>query len=65
MFLEGKKFPQGNLSSLRWRYYVMDIVRFVTNERFMAWFMEFDPESFFAVLSKVFNDPEPADFIVN
>jgi hypothetical protein len=31
----------------------------------MAWFMEFDPESFFTVLSKVFNDPEPADFIVN
>jgi hypothetical protein len=31
MFLEGKKFPQGTLSSFKWRIYVYDIVRFATN----------------------------------
>jgi hypothetical protein len=35
LYMEGNRYPAGNLSSLRWRYYVMDIVRFCTNERFM------------------------------
>lgn len=43
----------------------MDIVRFVTNEKFLQWFLDFDPDSFFAMLKKIFNDLEPADFIVN
>jgi len=64
LYLEGKMFPQGNLSTQRWRYYVMDIVRFFTNERFMQWFLDFDPDSFFAILKKVFLEPEPFDFIV-
>jgi hypothetical protein len=63
LFLEGKKFPAGNLSELRWRYYVMDIVRFFTNERFLQWFLDFDPDSFFTVLKKLFTDPEPRGFI--
>ena len=32
MFLEGKKFPAGSLSAFKWRIYVYDIVRFITNE---------------------------------
>ena len=64
LYLEGKMFPQGNLSTQRWRYYVMDIVRFFTNERFMQWFLDFDPDSFFAILKKVFLEPQPFDFIV-
>lgn len=43
----------------------MDIVRFCTNERFMQWFLDFDPDSFFAILRKVFNDPEPFEFIMS
>lgn len=65
LYMEGKNFPQGQLSSLRWRYYVMDIVRFCTNERFMQWFLDFDPDSFFAILRKVFNEPEPFEFIMS
>ena len=30
MFLQGKKFPAGTLSSFKWRMYVFDIVRFIT-----------------------------------
>lgn len=29
----------------------------------MAWFLEFDPDSFFAILKKIFNDHEPYEFI--
>jgi hypothetical protein len=47
LFLEGKKFPQGSLSSDKWRFYVYDIVRFCTNDKFMQWFLDFDPEGFF------------------
>jgi hypothetical protein len=65
LYMEGNRYPNGNLSSLRWRYYVMDIVRFCTNERFMEWFLDFDPDSFFAMLKKIFNDPEPYDFITS
>lgn len=65
MFMEGKKFPAGNLSELRWRYYVMDIVRFFTNEKFLAWFLDFDAESFFNVLLKLFINPEPREYITS
>lgn len=47
LFLEGKKFPTGSMSSFKWRCHVYDIVRFCTNEKFMQWFLDFDPESFF------------------
>lgn len=42
----------------------MDIVRFFTNEKFMQWFLDFDPDSFFAILKKLFNEHEPFDFIM-
>jgi hypothetical protein len=61
--LEGQDYPAGNLDSLRWRYYVVDIVTFVTNEKFMQWFLEFDPDCFFTMLRKIFNDPEPYEFV--
>lgn len=64
LFLEGKKFPQGNLSPACWRFYVMDIVRFCTNERFMTWFLDFDPDAFFLVLLKLFSDPECKEFLL-
>jgi hypothetical protein len=47
LFLEGKKFPNGNLSSFKWRMYVFDIVRFITTEQFLKWFLEFDAQRFF------------------
>ena len=43
----------------------MDIVRFLTNEKFMHWFLDFDPDSFFTILKKVFVDPEPFEFILS
>ncbi len=65
MFLEGKKFPQGTLSAFKWRIYVYDIVRFATNERFMNWFLEFDPETFFKLMKQLFTDQEPYEYIVS
>lgn len=54
MFLEGKKFPQGTLSSFKWRIYVYDIVRFATNQQFLEWFLAFDPDCFFKLMKTLF-----------
>ena len=63
LFIEGKKFPTGNLSSFKWRCYVYDIVRFLTNEKFMGYFLEFDPHSFFKVVRRLFLDEAPYEYI--
>ena len=54
LFIEGKKFPTGSLTSFKWRCYIYDIVRFLTNEKFMTWFLEFDPHSFLQIVKKLF-----------
>ena len=63
LFIEGKKFPSGSLSSFKWRCYIYDIVRFLTNERFLAFFLSFDPFTFFEVAKKLFLEHEPFEFI--
>ena len=63
LFIEGKKFPNGTLSAFKWRCYIYDIVRFLTNEKFMSWFLDFDPHSYFDVLKKLYLEPEPYEYI--
>jgi len=63
LFIEGKKFPSGSLSSFKWRCYIYDIVRFLTNERFLSFFFDFDAFAFFDVLLKLFLEHEPYEFI--
>ena len=63
LFLEGKKFPSGQLSAFKWRCYIYDIVRFCTNIQFMNWFLDFDPEAFLSVLKRVFLDTEPQEYV--
>lgn len=65
MFLEGKKFPQGTLSSFKWRIYVYDIVRFATNQQFLEWFLAFDPDCFFKLMKTLFLDQEPYEYITS
>jgi hypothetical protein len=47
LFLEGKKFPHGTLSAFKWRIYVYDVVKFMTNDKFLNWFLDFDPDVYF------------------
>ena len=61
--MEGKKFPSGSLSSFKWRCYIYDIVRFLTNEKFLSYFLEFDPFSFFNILQKLFLEQEPYEYM--
>ena len=59
MFLEGKKFPNGSLTAFKWRMYVFDIVRFITTDQFLKWFLEFDPQRFFRLIQPLFLDQDP------
>ena len=59
LFLQGKKFPTGTLSSFKWRMYVFDIVRFITNPHFLKWFLKFDPKVFFKLIQPLFLENEP------
>lgn len=63
MYIEGKKFPQGTLSAFKWRIYVYDIVRFSTNDKFLEWFLAFDPDCFFQLMKSLFLDQEPYEYI--
>ena len=63
LFIEGKKFPSGSLTSFKWRCYIYDIVRFLTNERFISWFLRFDPHEFMQTLKKLFLEQEPYEYI--
>jgi hypothetical protein len=44
---------------------VYDIVRFATNEKFMNWFLEFDPDTFFKLMKQLFTEQEPYEYIVS
>ena len=65
MFIEGKKFPHGQLSPFKWRIYVYDIVKFVTNERFMFWFIDFDPDCYFQLMKLLFTQQEVYEFLTS
>ena len=54
MFLDGRKFPNGNLEDTQWRMHVYHIVDFVTNEDNLKEILDFDPEQFFKIMAKLF-----------
>ncbi len=54
MFLKGKKFPYGDMTEEQWRQHVIDIVNFITTEEYLKEILEFDPEMFFRVISRLF-----------
>ena len=54
MFLDGRRFPNGNLADAQWRTHVYHIVDFVTNEDHLKEILDFDPEQFFKIMVKLF-----------
>ena len=54
MFLEGKKFPSGELDEEQWRVHVYNIVDFLTLDSNLIDILEFDPEQFFKIIVKLF-----------
>jgi hypothetical protein len=47
LFLNGKKFPSGQLDDSQFKAHTFNIVDFVTNDETLALLLDFDPEAFF------------------
>ena len=44
MFLDGKKFPYGNLSQSQWQQHTYQIINFIMNDKYLNDVFIFDPE---------------------
>ena len=64
MFLEGKKFPEGNLESSQWKQHTYHIVDFISNEDNLSELLDFDPEHFFSILVLLFRG-KPWQFLLD
>lgn len=64
LFLKGKKFPSGELERNQYALQVFSIVDFVTNEDNLATMIDFDPESFFETVLRLFTG-DPWKFLTN
>lgn len=47
LFLNGKKFPHGNINETQWRNYVREIVDCISKENIMLDLLYIDAEAFF------------------
>jgi hypothetical protein len=56
MFLEGRMFPSGYLSQEKFKAHVFDIANFISIDTFLEELLQFDSESFFNVIAKLFYD---------
>lgn len=65
LFLEGKKFPSGTLTTFKWCAYVYDIVRFMTNEKYLKWFLDFDSDTFFRLVKILFLDQDVYEYLAS
>lgn len=54
MFLEGKKFPYGNLTTTQWQQHTYQIIEFIMNDKYLSDIFVFDPEQFFKVIARLF-----------
>jgi len=47
MFLNGRKFPSGNIKEAKWREYVHDILQFITLKDITLELLKIDSYTFF------------------
>ena len=47
LFLNGKKFPQGEIKDTKWNCYIHDLIEFLSNVDILKVLLDIDPETFF------------------
>ena len=47
LYLNGKKFPQGNIKESKWRAYIHDIIQFLSNTEILDDLIRIDAETIF------------------
>jgi hypothetical protein len=63
LFLNGKKFPHGNIPQRRWKNYVHEIVDCISQKNIMLDLLYIDAEAFFQIISILFYKGMVFDFI--
>ena len=63
LFIDGKKFPQGNIREKKWRSYIHDVIQFLETPEYLKVLLEVDAESFFRVISILFYPSKPFDLV--
>lgn len=64
LFLNGKKFPQGNIPTQQWRRQVHEIVDCITSKNVMLDLLCIDAEAYFQLISILFYRGKVFDFIL-
>jgi hypothetical protein len=63
LFLNGKKFPQGNIREKKWRCYIHDIIDFLSNSEIIKVLLDIDAETLFQIISILFYPSKPYDLV--
>lgn len=63
LFLNGKKFPYGNLPKAQWKAYVHEIIDCVTQEEIMIDLLYIDAEAYFQIISICYYKGVVFDFL--
>lgn len=54
MFLQGKKFPYGDLTVNQWKQHTFQIIHFIMNDNYLNDVFVCDPDEFFKVVARLF-----------
>lgn len=63
LFLNGKRFPQGDIPEKRWKNYVFELVDRITQLQIMRDLIYIDSEAYFQIMSILFYKGKVFDFI--
>lgn len=54
LFINGKKFPSGQIRLEKWRAYIHDIIEFMANQEYLKTLLSIDAETVFQIISILF-----------
>ena len=63
LFLNGKRFPYGNIPEKRWRKYVNEIVDCISQKNIMLDLLYIDAEAYFQIISILFYKGKVFEFV--
>eukprot|EP00347_Sterkiella_histriomuscorum_P024298 403331615 len=63
LFIDGKKFPQGNIREHKWRSYIHDVIQFLSTPEYLKVLLEIDAETLFQVISILFYPSKPFELV--
>lgn len=63
LFIDGKKFPQGNIRERKWRSYIHDVIQVISTHEYLQMLLYIDAEALFQVIAILFYPSKPFDLV--